>query len=63
MEVLDYIRMNPLDGVLMGGGVDPHDRMEIKSLVAKDFPNAKVIEHFGGPATIITEVKTALGDN
>ena len=62
-EAIDYIRMNALDGVLMGGGVDPHDRMEIKNLVTKDFPNTRVIEHFGGPATIIHEVKTSLGDH
>lgn len=59
-EALDYIKMNPLDAVLIGGGVDPHDRMEIQKLISTDFPHVKMIEHFGGPATIITEVKSAL---
>jgi DNA-binding NtrC family response regulator len=59
-DALDYIKMNPLDAVFIGGGVDPHDRMEIQKLVSTDFPHVKMIEHFGGPATIITEVKSAL---
>lgn len=60
-EALDYIRMNPLDAILIGGGVDPHDRIEIQKLVLGGFQHVKVIEHFGGPATIIPEVKRALG--
>ncbi len=60
-EALDYIRMNAPDAVFIGGGVDPHDRMQIQSLLNSDFPHVKVIEHFGGPATIISEVKSALG--
>ncbi len=61
-EVLDHIRMTSFDLVLIGGGVDPLDRQQIKDLVSNEFKHAKVIEHYGGPATIITEVKTALGD-
>jgi hypothetical protein len=60
-EALDYMKMNPLDAVLIGGGVDPHDKMEIQKLVKTDLPHVKIIEHFGGPATIIPEVKSALG--
>jgi hypothetical protein len=60
-ETLDYIRMNPLDAVLIGGGVDPHDRMKISELVKAEVPHIKVIEHFGGPATILPEIKSALG--
>jgi len=62
-EALDYLRMSPFDAVVLGGGVDPHDKIEIQRLVEADFKHAKVIEHFGGPATVISELKTALGDN
>jgi hypothetical protein len=61
-ETLDYIRMNPLDAVLIGGGVEPIDRARIKDLIREDFAHAKVIEHFGGPATILNEVKAAIGE-
>jgi len=60
-EALDYIRYNPLDAVLIGGGVDPHVRMKITSLVSVEFPHIKVVEHFGGPATILTEVIAVIG--
>ncbi|MDZ4823161.1 MAG: hypothetical protein SH856_06865 [Flavobacteriales bacterium] len=61
-DAAEYIRMNPVDGVLMGGGVNPHDRLELSKMLEKDFPNVKVIEHFGGPATIVEEVKKAIYD-
>jgi hypothetical protein len=60
-ETLDYMRMNPLDAVLIGGGVDPHDRTKIKEVVKTDVPHVKVIEHYGGPATILSEIRIALG--
>lgn len=60
-ETLDYMRMNPLDAVFIGGGVDPHDRSKILELVKADVPHVKVIEHYGGPATILSEIRNALG--
>jgi hypothetical protein len=59
-EAMDYIRMNPIEAVLIGGGVDPHDRLQVTELVKSTLPQVKVIEHFGGPATIVPEVKKAL---
>ncbi len=61
-ETLDYLRMSPFDAVVIGGGVDPHDRIAIQNLVETDFKHAKVIEHFGGPATIINELTLALSE-
>ncbi len=61
-ETLDYIRMNPLDAVLIGGGVDPHDRQKILETAKADLPHVKVIEHFGGPATILKEIRAAIGE-
>ncbi len=58
-EARDYVRMNPVDGILIGGGVSPHDRQDLKDLVKSEFTHIKVIEHFGGPATIMTEVLSA----
>lgn len=59
-EILDYIKMNPLDAVLIGGGVDPHDRLKVQELIKKEFPHVKVVEHYGGPATIIPELNQVL---
>lgn len=60
-ETLDHIRMRSFDAVLIGGGVDPHDRIQVKNLVGSDFKHAKVIEHYGGPATILSEIRSAIG--
>ncbi|MFN0030696.1 MAG: hypothetical protein ACKVOR_00905 [Flavobacteriales bacterium] len=59
-EVLDHMRLSSFDAVLIGGGVDPHDRLEIKTLVNNEYRHARVIEHYGGPATIIQEIKSVL---
>jgi len=58
-ETMDYLRMNPFDAIVIGGGVDPHDRIAIQNLINSDFKHAKVIEHYGGPATVITELISA----
>jgi len=60
-EVEDHIRMNPVDGLLIGGGVEPHDRQKIVEFVKTEFPAIRIIEHFGGPATILPEVNKAFG--
>lgn len=62
-EASSYVNMNAIDAVLIGGGVDPHDRMAIKELIAQKFPTIAVVEHFGGPATIVSELKNALKSN
>lgn len=59
-EVMDYMKSNPLDAVLIGGGVDPHDRIKVQNLVKSEFPHVKVVEHYGGPATIISELKLVM---
>ncbi len=54
-----YLVANPFDMLFFVGSVDPHDRLALKAIVDKDFPNAKILDHFGGPATILTEVNEA----
>jgi len=58
-ETMNHIRANAVDGMLIGGGVDPHDRLALVKMIKEEFPNVKVIEHFGGPATIVPEVQQA----
>lgn len=59
-ETMTYLRANTVDGTLIGGGVDPHDRLALVNMIKEEFPAVKVIEHFGGPATIVPEVQKAM---
>lgn len=59
-DTIAYLRANAVDGTLIGGGVDPHDRLALINLIKEEFPAVKVIEHFGGPATIVPEVQKAM---
>jgi copper homeostasis protein CutC len=58
---MEYIKANSVAAILVGGGVDPHDRMKLKELVDSEFKHIKMVDHFGGPATILSEIKTAIG--
>lgn len=59
-EATDYLRLNTVNAVLIGGGVDPHDRLELKKLNDTLSSKAIFVEHYGGPATIISELNDAL---
>ncbi|MEY3397698.1 MAG: hypothetical protein RL220_292 [Bacteroidota bacterium] len=59
-QAMEYIRANKTDLVLVGGGVNPNDRIAVKNLLSAEFPQARFLEHFGGPATIIPEVEQSL---
>jgi hypothetical protein len=56
---IEFLKSQPVDAVFMGGGVDPHDRIAIKAVIDADFQHVKIIDHFGGPATILTEAGNA----
>jgi DNA-binding NtrC family response regulator len=47
--------------LLIGGGVHPNDRLALLAFAHTRKASMKVVEHFGGPATIVPEVKAALG--
>lgn len=52
-----YLEANPCDLLFFAGAVDPHDRIALKTVIDKERPEAKLLDHFGGPATILTEVE------
>jgi hypothetical protein len=54
-----YLEANPCDLLFMVGAVDPHDRITLKDVLDRQHPNAKLLDHFGGPATILSEVESA----
>ena len=51
-----HIRAHASDG----GGVDPHDRIKIQNSIKEWTLTTRVVEHFGGPATVLQEVREAL---
>lgn len=59
-QALEYIKANRPNLVVIGGGVDPHDRIKIASAIRMSSPETKMVEHFGGPATVLKEVQAAL---
>ncbi len=48
------------DVLFIGGGVEPLFRNDLVDFVQEKKPEVKIVEHFGGPATIRNEVATAL---
>ena len=61
-EASDYIRLHPIDAIFIGGGVDPQDRQTLREVAASINKDLKIVEHYGGPATIIREVTDALSE-
>lgn len=59
-QALDYIKSNHPQLVVIGGGVDPHDRIKITKAIQDAGLSTKVVEHFGGPATVLHEVRAAI---
>lgn len=51
-----YLAANSCDLLFFAGSVDPHDRILLAGIIEKEKPTTKIHDHFGGPATILTEV-------
>ncbi|MFM1932658.1 MAG: hypothetical protein RL226_1961 [Bacteroidota bacterium] len=58
--VLKQLRVGDYDALLIGGGVAPNSRLSFIELIQSTKPHMRVIEHFGGPATLVHEVKAVL---
>ena len=59
-QALDYLKSNQPQLIVIGGGVDPHDRIKIQDSIKEWALSTRVVEHFGGPATVLNEVREAL---
>ena len=59
-EALEYLKNNHPQLIVIGGGVDPHDRIKIQNSIKLWSLSTRVVEHFGGPATVLGEVREAL---
>lgn len=64
MEDLDDLPKKVLkrefEVLLFGGGIDPHVRASLLEAVRESRPECHIVEHFGGPATIISEISEVL---
>lgn len=59
-QALEFIKNNQPQLVVMGGGVDPHDRIKIQDSIKAWSLSTRVVEHFGGPATVLADVRGAM---
>ncbi len=59
-QALDYLKNNQPQLIVLGGGVDPHDRIKIQDSIKLWSLSTRIVEHFGGPATVVSEVREAL---
>ena len=59
-EVLKMLKSETIDLLFVGGSVEPNSKAVFTSFLAENNLSTKYVEHFGGPATILTEVREAL---
>lgn len=60
-QVIKLLKSKTPDVLLIGGGVEPNSRLGFRRFVVSQLPLVKIVEHFGGPATLVSEVNQALG--
>ena len=60
-QVIEKLKSAQPDLLLIGGGVEPNSRLGFRRFVVSQMPDVKIVEHFGGPATLVSEVNQALG--
>jgi len=59
-QALEYLKNNQPQLIVIGGGVDPHDRIKIQDSIKLWSLPTRIVEHFGGPATVLNEVRDAM---
>ena len=59
-QVLKTIGESDMQILLISGGFDPNRKMEIRKLISERPEPVVIVEHFGGPATLLQEIRNAL---
>lgn len=59
-DVFNALKSKNIDLLFLGGSVEPNSKRDFAEFIEEHSPNTKMIEHFGGPATILLEVQAAL---
>lgn len=60
-EVLKVLQKESPDLLVIGGGIEPRHKLAYFEFIQSQMPDVRVVEHFGGPATLIPEVSSVLG--
>lgn len=60
-QALVAMEKEPLDALLLGGGVEPSSRTRLSVAFERVRPGHPVIEHFGGPHGLVEHVRARLG--
>lgn len=60
-RVIKLLKSKSPDVLLIGGGVEPNSRLGFRRFIVSQMPLVKIVEHFGGPATLVSEVDQAIG--
>ncbi len=61
-EAMDLLKVNSIDLLLIGGGVEAKSELMLRNFVEENFPLTKVIQHFGGGSGLLfNELREALG--
>lgn len=60
-HVIKTLKSKSPDVLLIGGGVEPNSRLGFRRFIVSQMPLVKIVEHFGGPATLVSEVNQAVG--
>jgi len=58
-EAMRMMKSTQANVLLLSGGVEPNSRIALKTFIAEKCPQSQVMEHFGGPATLVEELKVA----
>ncbi len=62
-EAMDFLKVNSIDLLLIGGGVESKSELMLRNFVKENFPSTKVIQHFGGGSGLLfNELREAFGE-
>ena len=59
-DVLKILKGQEVDVLFIGGAVEPNSRFIYTSYLAENSAHTKYVEHYGGPATILSEIQGVL---
>ncbi len=60
VEVKNELLSHHYQLLIIGGSIDNETRNMIQQLIKENYLGTKTIQHFGNPASLIAEIKTAV---
>ena len=56
-EAMRYVKSHKAQVLLLSGGIEPNSRILLRHFLRESCPETKLLEHFGGPATLASELE------